>query len=120
MAGWRGAEKISKSKKIIVTDRDLFPAGSVKLNGMKVYNKNIGKAVSYAASMARASGSGLEKVFDDLLRGEAGKYLPAGNFRFYQEGGYSAVIQGETVLFGTASRTGRYLITACCLPPVRN
>ena len=103
MAGWRGAEKISKSKKIIVTDRDLFPAGSVKLNGMKVYNKNIGKAVSYAASMARASGSGLEKVFDDLLRGEAGKYLPAGNFRFYQEGGYSAVIQGETVLFGTAS-----------------
>ena len=60
-------------------------------------------AVSYAATMARISGSGLDRVFDGLLRSEGGQYKEADHFSFFQEGGWSANIHGESVLMGTAN-----------------
>ena len=103
VAGWSGAEKISRRKNMIVTDTDLFPPGTMQLNGVKVYGEEMKKAVSYAATMARAAGCGLERLFDGLLRGELGHYEKADDFSFYEEGGYSAAIHGESVLMGTAS-----------------
>ncbi len=103
VAGWSGAEKVSRRRSMIVTDTDLFPPGTMQLNGVKVYGEELQKAVSYAASMARAAGCGLERLFDGLLRGELGHYEKVDDFSFYEEGGYSAAIRGESVLLGTAS-----------------
>ena len=61
------------------------------------------KVTSYAASMARAADCGLQRLFDGLLRSENGRYEKVDDFSFYEEGGYSAAIRGETVLLGTAS-----------------
>ena len=102
VAGWTGAEKISRGHSMVLTDADLFPPGTVGLAGMNIYNCDLDKAASYAATMARAAGSGLERVFDGLLREEAVEYEAADDFGFYQEGGWSAVIRGEDVLMGTA------------------
>ena len=102
VAGWTGAEKISRGRSMVLTDADLFPPGTVAISEMKIYNEELQKAASYAATMARAAGSGLERVFDGLLREEAGEYAAADDFGFYQEGGWSAVINGEDVLMGTA------------------
>ena len=90
-------------KTMIVTDSDLFPPGTVALNGVKVFGEELPKAASYAATMCRAAGSGLEWLFDGLMRSERGRYERADDFSFYQEGGYSATIHGESVLLGTAS-----------------
>ena len=102
VAGWYGAESVSRRRCMIVTDADLFPPGAMQLNGIKVYGEELRVVVSHAASMARAAGSGLERVFDSLLRGETGSYEQLSDFSFYAEGGWSALIRGERVLMGTA------------------
>lgn len=103
VAGWSGAEKISGQRRMILTDGDLFPPGTIQLNGVKVFGEEIPRAASYAATLARCAGCGLERLFDGLLRSEGGHYQQAQDFSFYEEGGYSATIHGETVLLGTAS-----------------
>jgi hypothetical protein len=103
IAGWAGAEAVSRKKAMILTDTDLFPPGTVKLNGIKVFGEELRHAVSYAASLVRASGSGLYRLFDDLVRSEAGEYYQPDDFSFYEEGGCSGVISGEHVLLGSAS-----------------
>ena len=102
VAGWSGAERVSRRRAMIVTDGDLFPPGTIQLNGVKVYGEELAKAVSYAATMARGAGCGLERLFDGLLRAELGRYEKADDFSFYEEGGWSASIHGEYVLLGTA------------------
>ena len=103
VAGWRGAERISGQRRMVLTDGDLFPPGTIQLNGVKVFGEEIPRAASYAATLARCAGCGLERVFDGLLRSEGGHYHEAQDFSFYEEGGYSATIHGESVLLGTAS-----------------
>lgn len=104
MAGWSGAEKISRRRCMILTDTDLFPPGTIQLNGIKVYGEERRKAASYAAAMAIRAGSGLERLFDGLLRSEGGgRRETVDDFSFYEEGGWSGTIHGESVLMGTAS-----------------
>ena len=103
VAGWRGAERIAGRRCMIVTDSDLFPPGTIQLNGVKVFGEELSKAASYAATLARCAGCGLERLFDGLIRSEGGRYEEAVDFSFYEEGGYSATIHGESVLLGTAS-----------------
>ena len=103
VAGWTGAEAISREKSMILTDGDLFPPGTVRFNGIKVFGEELPHAASYAASLVRASGSGLVRLFDELVRSERGCYYETDDFSFYEEGGYSATIRGEGVLLGTAS-----------------
>lgn len=103
VAGWFGAERISRRRKMILTDADLFPPGTVQLNGVKVYGEELNVAVSHAATMARAAGSGLERLFDGLLRSELGSYEEVAGFAFYEEGGWGGSIRGESILMGTAS-----------------
>ena len=103
VAGWSGAERISRRRRMILTDGDLFPPGTIQLAGVKVFGEVLSAAVSYAASMARAAGSGLERLFDELLRSELGSYEEVVDFGFYEEGGWSGTIRGESILMGTAS-----------------
>ena len=100
IAGYLGARLISRSRRMILTDRDLFPDGSVHLNGIKVYGEEIGKVVSYAASMVRRSESGIAHIFDELLASEGAEIQKVDEF-LYADGGYSAIIRGETTLLGT-------------------
>ncbi len=103
VAGWSGARKISARRRMIVTDSDLFPPGAVQLNGRKLYGETQERAVSLAASMARAAGSGLERLFNNLVRSEGGHYEKVDDFSFYEEGGWSGTVKGESVLMGSAS-----------------
>ncbi len=103
VAGWSGAQKISARRRMIVTDTDLFPPGTVQLNGRKLYGETQEQAVSLAASMARAAGSGLERLFNNLVRSEGGRYEKVDDFSFYEEGGWSGAVKGESVLMGGAS-----------------
>ena len=103
LAGYVGADRLRRSNCVILTDTDLFPPGTVSLNGLKIYGEESGKVISYAATMAHASQSGLSRLFDTLLEGEGGRLEPLDDLSFYEEGGVSGLIHGETVLFGTAA-----------------
>jgi len=103
VAGWRGAERISSRRGMIVTDLDLFPPGTTQLNGVKLYGEEMAKAASYAAAMVKAADCGLERIFDNLRRSEGGREEKVIDFTFCEDGGCSGVIRGESVLLGTAA-----------------
>lgn len=102
VAGYSGAEMMSRKGSMVLTDGDLFPPGTVFMNGMKVYAHDAIQAVSYAASMVDASGAGLRQVFDDLCRSQGGRRYSVEDFSFYEEGGVAGTIRGESVLLGRA------------------
>ena len=103
LAGWRGADIMRRSNCLILTDSDLFPPGTVMLNGLKIFGEESGKVFSYAATMAHASETGLSRLFDNLLESEGGHMEPLSDLNYYEEGGVGGTIHGESVLFGTAS-----------------
>lgn len=102
VAGYQGAKAISFGRRMVLTDDDIFPPGTVGLNGLKVYGEEIGKVASYAATVAAAAGSQLSPLFDQLLAGEGGAYETLEDLHFYEEGGVGGTIRGETVTMGSA------------------
>ena len=102
VAGYRGARSVSRSRRMVVTDDDVFPPGTVGLNGLKVYGEEIGKVVSYAASMTLASHSQLFPLFEQLLTAEGGRHLTVEELHYYEEGGVGGTIRGESVTMGSA------------------
>lgn len=111
VAGWEGAQRMSRSNCIILTDGDLFPPGTIGLNGLKIFGEESGKVISYAASMAHASRSGLERLFDELLQSEGAPLHEVEELDFLESGGVCGRIRGETVLFGTEDFMRRQSVT---------
>ena len=103
LAGWEGIRRQTKDAGILLTDSDLFPPGSIALNGVKVFhNYPLDKVISVTATLIRDLESGLDRTFYELLRSQGAVYRKAEDFRHY-EGGVSAVIRGEHVLVGSAA-----------------
>ncbi len=111
LAGYHGAERMCRSNCVILTDTDLFPPGTVSLNGLKIFGEESGKVFAYAATMAHASETGLSRLFDNLLESEGGHLETLSDLNFYEEGGVGGMIHGETVLFGTSSFCRRMGVT---------
>lgn len=101
-AGYAGAKAVSRPRRLVLTDDDLFPAGTVTLNGYKVFGEERSRAVSYAASVARAADSSLTPLLERQLTAEGGFRLPVEWVNYCEEGGVEANIRGETVLMGSA------------------
>ena len=102
IAGWGGADDICFTDGACVTDDDLFPPGTLKLSGMKVYEDvEPEKAIRYTASLIIASGSGLSHVFDEMLRTQGMSKIRVEDFACY-EGGIGALMRGERVATGSA------------------
>ena len=111
VAGFAGADAIRRSNCVILTDGDLFPPGTVTLGGLKVFGEESGKVISYAATMVHAAESGLDKLFANLLASDGGFRETVEDVDFYEEGGVSGRIHGETVLLGTLSFMRRQGVT---------
>ena len=102
LAGYRGAFILSRHRNTVLSDRDLFPPGTVALNGMKIFGKeDLGKVLNYAATLAHRSESGIAELFDDLLVGNGGSLQSVENFSYSEYGGVSGIIHGETSVLGT-------------------
>ena len=102
VAGYHGARLVSRNRRMVLTDNDIFPPGTVGLNGLKVFGEEISKVSSYAATIAAAAGSQLSPLFDQLLAGEGGVHMKIEDLHFYEEGGVGGTIRGETVTMGSA------------------
>lgn len=103
LAGWDGYRPGKGEQGVVLTDSDLFPPGSVTLNGLKMCGEmSIETAASYTATLIRETGSGMEKPFSDLLRTQGTIYRKVTGVMFH-EGGVSGVIGGRQVLVGSAA-----------------
>ncbi len=104
LAGWEGVAGSARGSGLLLHDGDLFPPGTVSLNGIKVFGDfPVEKVVAVTATLIRDSGSGLNKLFHDLLRSQGALYRRAARFEFHEGGGVSAEIRGDLVLVGSAS-----------------
>ncbi len=104
LAGWKGAEDMAKSVGLVIRDLDIFPENSVLLNGMKVLSgAHVEKVVSYTGSVILATGSGLRRVFGELMRQYAAPLYRVEDFDCGTEGGVCAFIGQEQVLVGTGA-----------------
>ncbi len=101
LCGWQGVKKLAKSGVFPVNDGDLFPGGSVKLNGVKFYGKrNPDQVVAYAAALMQHCGSTIAPLFSQLLESRNGYHYETDQLRAYP-GGIGAGVNEEAVLAGT-------------------
>jgi len=103
MAGWGGADDICYTDGVCVTDDDLFPPGTISASGERLFEDvDYEKALRYTASLVIASGSGLSRVFADMLKDNRMSIIQVEEFSPY-EGGIGALIHGERVMVGSAA-----------------
>lgn len=101
LAGQYGAAALSASRKIVVTDTDLFPRSSVTIDGIKLFCENRDQAVSYAATLAVQAGGCTGRAFEEVCRSEHIRFQTLEHFHIHDDNGLSGMIHGETVLVGT-------------------
>lgn len=103
IAGWDGVTGTGGGRFLLLSDTDLFPPGSVALNGIKIFGDfSAEKVVGITATLIRDSGCGLERIFHDLLRSQGAVFRRADCLTVH-EGGLSATVRGERVLVGSAA-----------------
>lgn len=101
ICGWQGVKKLCGRAVVPLRDKDLFPRGSTKLNGIKFYSDRPNtQVVSYTASLIFEAGGGLVPLFRNLLVSRSGTEYPVENFRDYGRGGIGGEVNGEPVLLG--------------------
>ena len=104
LCGWRGVKGLCGKAYFPLTYEDLFPAGSVRLNGVKFYgNRQTDAVVAYTTALITASGSGLAPLFTQVLESRNGRYCDAVNLRAYENGGIGAEVEDLPVLVGSLS-----------------
>ena len=102
LCGWQGVKTLCGKAAFPLTDRDLFPKGSTKLNGIKFLgSREPEQVIAYAAALMKANGGGLEPVFTQLLKSRSGPVYPVVNFQVHPDGGISGSVRGDAVLLGT-------------------
>ena len=102
VAGYCGAKNVSGFRRIIITDEDLFPSGTLSLHGLKIYGEELGRVLSYAVAVARVADSQALPLLEQMLSDNGGHAEKLDDFRWYEEGGAGGSIHGETVLLGSA------------------
>jgi hypothetical protein len=101
IAGWSGTCDVGQCRDIIVTDRDIFPKGSVEIESIRIFSDaDTAKVISYAGNMMAPSGMASSECFLDMMRRNGGKKYTIENIEFLPSGGIRGIIQGERVLCG--------------------
>ena len=103
LAGYAGCADIGKTRRVVITDEDLFPAGTLKFSEINIQEGVFpAKVVTYTASLIEASGSGVASLFADLVKRRDYRIPRAEDFVAHEGGGLSGLIHGEKVLVGSA------------------
>ena len=104
LCGWQGVKAVSRRSVYPLEDRDLFPAGSAKLNGVKFYgDRDPDQVVGYATALIKENGGTLVSLFDQLLESRCGYHYTVENLNTYSGGGIGGEIGDDAVLVGTLS-----------------
>ncbi len=103
ICGWKGTAAVKGEHIFPVEHTDLFPAGTVKMNGVKFFgNREPDEVVAYGAALIFADKNGLAPLFDQVLESRNCLHLSAQNLEFY-DGGVSGEVRGEPVMVGSIS-----------------
>ncbi len=99
--GYQSVDDFYDTNSILINADKLFPSGSVKLNGIKVFsNTKIDEALLQAASLTTHGGSIMKSLFDSVIAGRDGFLYPIENFSYEESMGLCGWINNRRVLFG--------------------
>lgn len=102
LCGWQGVEGLSKKVQFPLNDTDIYPTGSIKMNGVKFFgDRDPDEVVAYATALITANGGGLVPLFTQLLESRNGMHYDARMLQGY-DGGIGGEVNGESVLLGNA------------------
>ena len=104
LCGWEGVKGLCGKAVFPVTGNDLYPAESLRMNGMKFFgSREPEQVISYVAAVVGESDCGFQHLFTGLLDSHNGRHYDATQLTHYQNGGMAGVVNGETVLLGSWS-----------------
>lgn len=101
LCGWKGIKGLTGKALFPVTHKDIFPEGTVKLNGVKFYGDlDPATVVGYAATVAAREKGSLAPVFAELKDSYNIAQYELESFKHYA-GGIGGGVEGTVVLIGT-------------------
>ena len=104
IAGFSGCAEISSSHRLVVSDSDIFPAGTISIEGIRIMEGMFtDKVISYTGSIILASGCGLAPAFRQLMDNNASLVRHVDKFTLHEGGGIEGTIKGEIVYVGSSS-----------------
>ena len=99
--GWSSIEELSGANMIVVGAKDLFPAKSVRLHGIKTFEKErIDLAILYAASVLIAGCDTLRDVFMNIIQGKTNILFPVESLENDPSFGFTAWVKDKRVIIG--------------------
>lgn len=102
LCGWRGVEALCGKAVVPLAHEDLFPAASVRMNGVKFYGSRAPEEIiAYGTALIVGSGSGLAPLFTQVLDSRNGHHYGAQDLRSYENGGLSGEVEQTPVLVGS-------------------
>ena len=102
LCGWKGVKLLSGKASFPLSDRELFPLGATKLNGVKFLDgHDPDETIACAASLMQLCGGGLEPVFTQLLKSRNGRAYSVEEPQLLEDGVMGRVRE-RSVLLGSA------------------
>lgn len=99
--GWSAMEELSSANVVMAGVRDLFPAGRVRLGGIKTFSKErIDLAILYAASILVQGCSTLRDIFLQVIEGNTGMLYTVENLTRETGCGFEGWIEHNRVIVG--------------------
>ena len=99
--GWPSVEELSSANMIVVSAKDLFPAKSVRLHGIKTFGKErIDLAILYAASVLIEGCDTLRDVFMNIIQSQTKILFPVENLENDPGYGFTAWVQNKRIIIG--------------------
>ena len=101
ICGWQGVKKLCGKASFPLADRDLFPLGAIKLNGVKFFDEaEPEQVIAAAASLMAVNGGSLEPVLTQLRKSRNGPEYAVEDFQAHTEG-IRGLVNGREMFLGS-------------------
>ena len=101
MLGYQSVDDFYDTNSILIDANTLFPEGTVRLDGIKVFsNTKLDEAFLEAASLTATAGSVMSQLFTDVIAGRNGSLYSIENYSYEEGMGMCGWINNKRVLFG--------------------
>ena len=111
VAGYPSIKQFGDTSSVMVSAKELFPKGSIKLEELKTFlDFRIDEILLSAAVVLKDAGSPLEQLFEDKLKQNSSSLPKVESVLYEEKSGLVGWVNGERVLIGNKTLMKRYHI----------
>ncbi|MBQ3970016.1 MAG: cation-translocating P-type ATPase, partial [Clostridia bacterium] len=102
VVGYQAVDSFSESAAVMLDAKELYPEGSVHMNGIKKFDpRRIDDAILAAASVIITAGGAMAGMFDGIIHGDKQENLPTAENVIYEDGkGLIGWVNNERIFIG--------------------